>query len=131
MGRYIEKKGYIPIFQHHPQKENGFILDTGVLFFDFPVRILRFFDCQITARFGHYLVFSSQSPNFLLAKRNTFYNALPVFLAFSITMIIYRAITVQPVQIKNRKSLTHNEIRFYLVQKTGLEPVRTLLPTGF
>ncbi len=39
--------------------------------------------------------------------------------------------TVQPVQTKNRKSLTHNEIRFYLVQKTGLEPVRTLLPTGF
>ena len=46
------------------------------MFFDFPFRFLRFFDCQITARFGHYLVFSSQSPNFLLAKRNTFYNAL-------------------------------------------------------
>ena len=30
-------------------------------------------------------------------------------------MIIYRAITVQPAQIKNRKSLTYNEIRFYLV----------------
>jgi predicted RNA polymerase sigma factor len=39
----------------------------------------------------------------------------PDFLAFSITMIIYRAITVQPAQIKNRKSLTYNEIRFYLV----------------